>query len=260
MSIILTPYVSGSLCHGHTWTVPDLTALAEQLASVALGQSSHVERILAGTGIRKAATAKNAARGAIGLLTAVDDPWHRDGWMFQVMSWIAAHAASPADLIRAPQMIHAHKGFDGLELALDDTTGKVTAVVIFEDKATENPRGTVREDVWKTLKEFEDGDQENVLVAEVVTMLGAQNKVDPDSAIENIIWKTARHYRVAVTVGDTHATDVGRAKLFKGYKGVAKGKVHRRKGETFYVKDLRNWMQALADAAIARVKLKVAHV
>jgi len=257
MSIALTPYLSGSLCHGHTWVVPDLVDLADQLASVALGQSFHVERILAGTGIRPVATSTNAAKSGIQLLTADTDPWHRDGWMFQVMSWIAAHAAAPAGLIRGPQMIHADKGFDGLKLEVDQSSGIVTAAVIFEDKATENPRSTIRDEVWATFESLEGGAQENVLTAEVATLLANQKKIDADLAIQNIIWKTARHYRIAVTVSDTHASEEGRAKLFKGYDTIAKGQIQRRRAETFHVKELRKWMQALADTAIDRIHAKV---
>lgn len=31
------------------------------------------------------------------------DPYHRDGWIFQVMSWIAAYRATPNSIIRPPQ-------------------------------------------------------------------------------------------------------------------------------------------------------------
>ena len=59
------------------------------------------------------------------------------------MSWIVASQANPSALIRAPHMILAHKGFDGLLLELDAATSVVTAAVIFEDKATSNPRQTI---------------------------------------------------------------------------------------------------------------------
>lgn len=51
--------------------------------------------------------------------TDPEKPWHRDGWMFQVISWIAAHLQNPEDLIAPPHMIHAHKGFDGIHVRVD---------------------------------------------------------------------------------------------------------------------------------------------
>src|SRR5208337_3361298 len=116
MSIVLTPFEHGALCHGSTWSVEDEDVLADQIARIALGQSRHVQRILAGANFGPPATTANAAIGAVELLTvAGEDPWHRDGWVFQAMSWIAAYGATPGGIIRSPHMILAHKGFDGLQ-------------------------------------------------------------------------------------------------------------------------------------------------
>jgi hypothetical protein len=62
---------------------------------------------------------------------AGSDPRHRDGWMFQTISWLAANRANPTAAIRAPHMILAHKGFDGLQIEIDVSSGLVTAAVIF---------------------------------------------------------------------------------------------------------------------------------
>ena len=120
MPITLTPFEDGELCHGWSWTIADEEALARQIAIVAVGHSRHVERILAGAQLAPAPTTASSAKAAVKLLTvAGNDPSHRDGWMFQVISWIAAHRATPGGLIRAPQMRLADKGFDGLQLELD---------------------------------------------------------------------------------------------------------------------------------------------
>jgi len=257
MSINLTPFEHGSLCHGNTWVVADEHVLAQQIARVALGQSRHVQKILAGASLGAPPSTKNSAAGAIELLTVAEgeEPWHRDGWMFQVLSWVAAHRAAPGGIIRAPHMILAHKGFDGLQLELDK--GKVKAAIIFEDKATDNPRATIRDDVWPEFTAFEAGDRENVLTAEVTALLATQPNVDPDIAIENVIWKNVRQYRVSITVNDSHSDDAGRRRLFKGYDQVAAGENRRRRGETLHIKNLREWMQDLADHAIAAVRAEV---
>jgi hypothetical protein len=262
MSITLTPFEHGELCHGSTWTVEDEDALADQIARIALGQSRHVQKILAGANLGPAPTTTNAATGAITLLTVTgEDPWHRDGWIFQAMSWIAANRATPGGIIRSPHMILAHKGFDGLQLELDQETGAVVAAVIFEDKATDSPRDTIRDDVWPEFSKLEAGERENVLTAEVVALLQTQPGIDPDIAIQNIIWKEARCYRISITVGDTHANDAGRLRLFRDYDTIAAGAVKRRRGETFCIHDLRRWMNDLAQKAIVAVKANmVAHV
>ncbi|MGO4309061.1 hypothetical protein AB4Z35_04160 [Pseudomonas sp. KB_15] len=261
MPISLEYYDHPTLCHGQVWTITDENLLAEQIARVALGQSRHVQKIIAGANVGPPASRASAAQGAIGLLTVPpgEDPWHRDGWIFQVISWIAAQKANPNSLIRAPQMIHALKGFDGLCLELSE--GEVIAATIFEDKATDDSRKTIRDLVWPEFRLLDQGDRENVLVAEVVALLETSREVDPDLAIENIIWKNARHYRVSITVGKYHSTTTGRIKLFKDYDEVIDGKVSKRGGEIFYIEHLRPWMSSLAEKSIAHINtLVAAHV
>jgi hypothetical protein len=85
--------------------------------------------------------------------------------------------------------------------------------------------------------------------------------VDPDIAIQNIIWKEARHYRISITVGDTHNVDAGRMNLFQGYDTITEGPLKKRRGETFHVHNLRQWMERLAHKAIAAVQaIEVTHV
>jgi hypothetical protein len=192
---------------------------------------------------------------AIDLLTvpAGADPWHRDGWIFQTISWLAATRASPDPLIRAPHMILAHKGFDGLQLEIDTASGLVAAAVIFEDKATDNPRDTIRDEVWPEFKLLEAGDRENVLSADVSALLITRPDIDTDKAIEKIIWKQIRRYRVSITVGATHASSAGRERLFRGFDTIAGGDVQRRRGEILYIEQLRPWMASLATVAINRL-------
>ncbi|ESX56206.1 hypothetical protein X761_12715 [Mesorhizobium sp. LSHC424B00] len=182
------------------------------------------------------------------------DPWHRDGWMFQAMSWIAAHRATPGGVISFPHLIQAHKGFDGLQIEYDPATGRVTAAIVFEDKATSNPRDTIRDDVWTDFKALEAGDRENVLVADLTALLRTRPGIDADAAVETIIWKETRRYRVCITIGEAHATAEGRGRLFEGYNDIAPGHVGRRRGETLVIQNLRPWMEQLAQKAIAVVR------
>lgn len=250
MPIILTPFTLAPICSGYSWIVADEELLAQHIASVALGQSRHVERVLAGAQLRPTSTAASATTGAIALLTAPDDdPSHRDGWMFQVMSWIAAHRATPGGLIRAPQMQRAAKGFDGLQLRLNDDQ-IVAAAVIFEDKATTNARDTIRKRVWPEFSTFETGLHDNALAAEVVGLLRTRPALDSDRAIQNVIWRAVRHYRVSVTAAATHRGAPGRRRLFSGYDTIAEGPLSRRRAEVLEISNLRPWMAQLADRAI----------
>ena len=263
MPIVLTNFAEGTLCQGCTWMVSDEAELPERLAFVALVQSRHVAKILTGINAIPPATTASTRAAAIKLLTlpAGADPWHRDGWLFQTMSWLVASQANPSALTRAPHMILAHKGFDGLQLELDASSGVVTAAVIFEDKATDNPRQTIKSEVWPDFQLLETGDRENVLTADVSALLSTQPGIDVDKAIENVIWKQVRRYRVSITVGDSHATAAGRKRLFKGYDEIATGDVVRRRGEILLVGQLRPWMASLAAQAISFLTaMETAHV
>jgi len=264
MPLTLTKADAPALCQGSEWVIADIDALAEQVARIAVGQYRHVARILLGGAATDVAVAAAAKADAIGLLTVKPgaDPWHRDGWVFQAISWIAAHHDGGA-AIKSPHLIKAHKGFDGLKLDLGPA-GEVLGVIVFEDKATDNPRDTIRDDVWPGIAKLERGERSNELTQEVSGLLEGQLRTYPDldidAAVQTIIWKAARRYRVAITVSTPHATDARRQALFKGYDAQAPGDVGRRGAETLHVTDLRPWMQGFADLTVAKVQALPGHV
>ncbi|MGJ4889313.1 hypothetical protein ACQR1Y_14025 [Bradyrhizobium sp. HKCCYLRH3099] len=247
-------------CTGGSWTITDDDALAELIARVALGQSRYVRRVLRETGFAVPDAKETELAGALKLLTSTDPkaPWHRDGWMFQVISWIAARLQNPQGLIAPPHMIHAHKGFDGLHVTVDPKTSQVTSVVICEEKATENARKMVRDRIWKEFQEMQNGTRDNELAAEVTRLLETAKGVDVDAAVETIVWKNARYYRIAITIDEEHKGTDGYRKLFDGYDVVVAGDVARRRGEVLYLSDMRAWMAKLAQRAAKKANAMVA--
>lgn len=260
MPLTLTPIDHDELCHGWRWVIADEADLARKVAMVTLGQYRHVAQILAGIDKKPMPTRKEAAAAAIERLTVPtgSDAWHRDGWVFQTISWIAAHRTEKGVVARAPHAIAAHKGFDGMQLRLDKRGTSVTAVVIFEDKATDNPRKTVREDVWDGIRLLEKGERMPELIQDATTILEAQQRhfpaLDVDDAIETILWDEVRQYRVSITTSDTHAKDTARKRLFKGFDKVAPGGAHRRRADTLHVDDLREWMKEFCKRTIAQIE------
>ena len=227
------------------------------IARVALGQYRHVLQILRETDCIAYAPTENALKGAIRTLTAKDPekPWQRDGWLFQVLSWIAANIHDHTTLKSPPHIIHADKGFDGLHLTLDRVNNNVISVVICEEKATDGPRGMITSQVWPEFQSIEAGVRDNELVAETTTLLDQNSHVDPDRAVHNILWTHARAYRISITIGDKENSNDGRKALFMGYKSKAPGNnVKKRRAETFYRKDLRGWMKRIAKKAIQAAK------
>lgn len=252
MSITITPFTVGELCDGAAWTVPDVDALATHIAIVAAGQAYQLENILLAAGLPKVEASKAARAEAMKLLTVEEgDPFHRDGWIFQVMSWIAAHHNAENSIIRTPHMIKALKGFDGLQVVISTEDGSVQNVIIFEDKATERPREVIRNDVWPDFVALESGEKEHVLVSEITTLLRIGGYVDAPAIVKNVIWEKSRVFKASITVSETHSNASGRNRLFAGYDKTVSGDKSRRKGDTFFVDGLRPWMDALAEKAKA---------
>jgi len=251
MAIALTPVREGELWAGSTWTVENEQLLAELIARVAIGQARVAERILFEDDLVPILYPTGGYEAARNLLKLgpSGDPAHRDGWMFQVISWIAAHRAGKPGVIRSPHMRHADKGLDGLLVEFDDR--EVARVIISEEKATKNARKMVRDKVWPEFVDFETGRRDAELIDGVSTLLAGSGHPNPDAVVAAILWTEKRAYRVAVTIDDKHTSRKGRKALYKGYEKQVLGKVGRRRAETLHVKHLREWFNCIALKATA---------
>jgi hypothetical protein len=259
MALTLTAVDHEDLCHGWSWEIKDEELLVDHVARVALGQYRHIERILAGLTTRPPTTSAEHIADAIAKLSpdANGSTWRRDGWIFQVISWIAAHNNKGDSIIRAPHIRKADHGFDGLQLELSDDGTTISAVVICEDKATDDPRKTITDKVWPEIVKLEMNERITELTHDVTsllqTQLGGPSAIDVERAVEGILWKEARRYRVSITVKDEHQADEARAALFAGYDEKAAGPVVRRRAETIRIPDMRVWMNRFADRVKARL-------
>jgi hypothetical protein len=243
---MLVAFNDSPSCRGFTWKVNDVDTLAKLVAHLLMGQYLHAENLLAGRPIQQTAAAKAAYLRIIRELTQPSDVTHRDGWLFQMISWIAARVKEPDVLARAPQPRPADKGFDGILVPLRHD-GSTRCVVVCEDKATEQPRRMIRDEVWPSIQTLETGARDNELVSEVTTLLmTAMARPAAEEAVRRIIWKRARRYRVSVTADSSRAERLRRRALFKGYRSVARGNCVRRRGEMLILDDLRPWMDEFA--------------
>lgn len=265
MTLILKQIDHDTLCHGWEWEVDDIEILAERVARVALGQYRHVAQILEGlTGAPPAGTAQHAADALKKLkLDKNGDPWQRDGWLFQVISWIAANHNKQGAPLAPPHIFHADKGFDGMQLEISGDGKSITAIVIFEDKATESARKTIRENVWPDIVGMEAGERIAELTHEASALLERFQQIYPeldiDNAIDNILWQQARRYRVSISVDEKHKAADNRKKLFKHFDSSVDGDVTRRRAETMHFDDLRQWMTDFS-AIVENKIMAIAHV
>jgi hypothetical protein len=250
MPIQLAPIPTNSLFCGYTWKLKDEDKLARLVALIFLGRYLHVEKILSKLKPKAISLGTDAAKEAKSKLTvkAGQEPWHRDGLLFQAISWVAAHQVTNAgtSVFSLPHQIPAHKGFDGLQIELDKKQ-KLSGLIIFEDKATDNPRSTIKQDVWPELKLLHNNKRQTELMQETTALLQRANIDDPDAVIEGIVWKRIRSFRISITGNTGHDTEPKLSKLFEGYDGVVPGgDTSIRRAEVMCISDLRPWMKQFA--------------
>ena len=235
------------LCHETEIIINDQKKLAEQVGLLLLGKHRHVASILAAkNSSRTASTSVMIDRAQRQLTVTVEnDRWRRDGWLFQMMTWISIrHENQGINLIsQAPHTNPAQHGIDGLSIVLT-STNTIKALIIGEDKYTENPRSTLKDDVWPEFELFEKGEFDSQLVTQITMLLGHLNDNEIDSIIENDIYKiTNRVYRAGITPLASHSTAQLRKKLFKDYdKCIPGSDPTRRQALTFSQPDIRKWM------------------
>lgn len=248
MPLKLVAFDDSPTCRGWTWVVNDSKALAKIVAHLLMGQYLHAESLLAGRPTRRVAALQGAYLRVLRDLERPKDVSHRDGWLFQMISWVAARKADPALLARAPQPRAADKGFDGILVRRSAAGNRPLCVIICEDKATKQPRKVIRTEVWPSIRGLESGTRDNELLSELTTILStAMPRTEAEDAVQRIIWKNARRYRVSVTVAPGRSDVERRKALFKGYRSAAKGKCIRRGGEMLVLDELRNWMNRFAN-------------
>lgn len=233
-------------CRGVCFSITDEDALARAVALVLVQEYSLAKGILTGTaGTREEQRVfldEDEIEDIVARRLEPSVVYHRDGFLFQLMMWLAAHLdLDDSDLVAQPHTQASAKGQDSI--VVHRAAGAVVALTICEDKATEHPRKTVREDVWPEIKDYEAGGRRDELRSNVIATLGLGG-VPADEAttlVRRISWEGKRRYRVRVTVEGERPKQ-----LFKGFDELVSGDVERRRGETVQIPQLRDWMTNLA--------------
>ena len=233
-------------CQGVSLFITDEGALARAVALVLVQEYTLAKGILAGeAGLAESERIvldKDEIEDIVTRRLKPPVDYHRDGFLFQLMMWLAAHLdLEDGDLVALPHAQASTKGQDSIVVHRAD--GAVVALSICEDKATENPRDTVREEVWPEIKDYEAGGRRDELRSNIIATLGLGG-VPADEAtalVRRISWEGKRRYRVRVTVEGERSKQ-----LFKGFDELVTGEVERRRGETVQIPLLREWMAHLA--------------
>lgn len=249
-------------CVGEIWTVEDFELLARLIAIIAMGQAKHAARILAG--LHTAAPELNIdslRADAKQRLTVTGDlpekqdsrRWHRDGMIFEAISWIVARQGASANvLMRDPHISATTQGLDGLMIELDETGETIVRATILEDKCSNDPRGKFRDEVLPAFQRYHARERASELVAETASLLDGRipgEKVT--EAAGRVLDIALRAYRAALTIDSSYSSEEKRKALFKGYEklqGIAR---EQRIGATFLTpSELRDWFEHVARRAV----------
>lgn len=250
------------VCRGYRWEVHDEPALAQLVAWTMQGHYRHAERVLsqlAPDGFRAQPTVQ---RQAVRRLTLPHDApvqsparWHRDGFVFQHIAWIAAVMEGGGRVAASfPHSRPADKGFDALLVPLAHDNAALTGIVVCEEKATDNPRARITSEVWPAITAVEAGERDAELIGELTALLERYHVPNIDEVVADAHWLNRKVYRVSITISHAHEPDTARSAIFNGFDGCAPGVVTRRRAETMLLPSLRDWMDSFSARVIAAIQ------
>lgn len=266
------------ICVLTQWSVDQHDVLVDALAWLYLRKPLHSFRIMQGLEPGAVGLFGSAKQGAIDLLRydisdiAADlhsaDPdvresakkkhdarmSHRDGLLFQHISWIAARLQFPTAEATPPHVRKADKGFDGVLVDVDIANVQLSRVVLCEDKASTSPRGLVTSSIWPDVRSIIAGDRDIEVLDAITPLLSSLQENDRELAIARLVWERARHFRVALTAGDDQIQNDAYSHLFSGFDDNAGGEVTARLAEVMPMKDVRKYLNDLAAEVVSKIQ------
>ena len=241
-------------CIHHEWEIVDLARLVDTVTRLALGQHHHALSVLRSLQPNRPPPVGDEAKShLVRILTNENDVYNRDGWLFQLISWsVAAHCDANL-LLDAPHPQPSQKGFDGFFVLLSEDRSSVKSVIFNEDKATENPRYTITQDVFPEIEAIEAGRHDSQALGRITTLLQCAG-LDGDvlqSHLESALWTQRRSYRIAVATSRESLPP--RVCLYSEFDQVASGEPERRMGESLMCVDLREWFQEFVELMVTHL-------
>lgn len=281
MPISLKPFTTKS-CEFTEWSIDasKRKQLVEILAYLYLRQEDNASKVIAALSPRKTLSPGKVAANVIKKLTAPDPEdvsdltstdksvqrkakdrikvsiYHRDGLLFQHISWIVAKQAFPNGIMTPPHVRNADKGFDGFVMALDEFGESIQSIVLCEDKASEAPRNLITQKVWPEIEAIIDGQRDDEVLAELVTLLKGVPSLNAEDAVATMFWDESRHFRVCVATSEKirDRTSGNHTKVLDGFETKVIGASKKRVGGVLVFDDVREGLAALAEEVIEKVK------
>ena len=266
MPITATTVPIDSNSIGDKWIINDEAELARLVGLVLKCEFGHAEAILqnipVSTIMYTASQEASVKANVIKALTLVIDPltgketrntkkWHRDGVLFETISWIVARKySSPETLLRDPHIDPTTQGLDGLMIELNAAKDDVVATTVLEDKCTEKAEYTFS---YVTMPALKKHHVEHRKVLESATSLLRQEfKAGALSAMAaKTIGMGVRKYRSSLTIEHSEDNTTDRQRVFKKYNELIGISQSARIGCTLLTgSDMRDWFEDFAQKVI----------
>lgn len=248
--ITITCKALDSLCKDFEFVVTDKDLLADLIAKLVMGWSRHVSKVIKSLDPQYPDADRTTIQSQINILNG-EDTEKIDGWLFQMISWLALAEQQKGNSYFYQQAPHPQKamhGLDGIAVTLT-AEGNIEKIIITEDKCTNTPRNKILYQVFPEFEDIEKGKKNNAIMQHVESLLTDQAL----AKVQNDILRPGyRQYRISITRLSDHDSDEGRKKLFEGYdQKVIGADVDRRTCSTVNFGNMRAWMDDLRQKVVA---------
>ena len=245
---------------GTGWDVIEIDTIAYLVAQLVLGQHRQVKKIIAQLDFDQSiedVPGKSEVDVSIQMLT-VTESWersHRDGYLFQMISWIVCRLQKPECISWPPHTEVASKGFDGLAIKIDPSDRSNTIIYFIEDKASDNPRQTFLSEVVDGIAAVENREKDSELKAKVAVLVETKfsDEVERDAIIRQLIAsEVMRVYRVCTAY--SKGKEPENISIYKNFSNHVQGDVVRREGHLMQLDNLRSWMDEFSGIVIKQIE------
>lgn len=267
MPILSTSVEISDHCVGDRWEIIDEEELAGLVALIAKAQAIHAQNIILGITSdpisleadqeeeikQLAVDALTVPKDARGVEIRGTKKWHRDGILFEAISWIVARKKYPDAIMRDPHISPTTQGLDGLMIQLSPDMDDVQHTIIFEDKCVEDAAKTFRYDTLPALQRLHVNSRKVLESASTILQTALPRSQCPAIAAKAIAL-AVRGYRASFPVPPSLDDVAGRSVIFERYEQLTGIVKDRRIGGTLLsTEDIRDWFEQFAVKVIGKL-------
>lgn len=267
-SLNITSFPIDDDCIGSRWEVADEDQLAKLIAVVVMGQVMHAATLIKDLKPAYPAFSTAALKDEAKIKFTVQETSvrprfgyprvQRDGLIFEVISWIAAKQVSGDNCyLKDPHISSTSQGLDGLMIELSAEMDEIVKSTIFEDKCTDNPRKTFREQVIPGFIDRHGNTRNAEIIAAAATLikLSGVNDLAAMSMVKKVMDNSCRQYRAGFALTSEFDTENARKALFKNFDKLTDISQEQRVGASFIIGvHLRNWFDHISTKIISFIE------